>query len=256
MGRSKVEAFRLVCSRTAFTGMSLLLLWLPLSGCGSSNSSNQTTAGLNTRIKTSGMKPIASGPVKYVALGDSTGVGVGANEGGYVARLFKRIEVERPGSTLINLCFSGATSEDVLSNQLGRGLAREPTLVTLGIGINDIGHGIALEQFAENYEKTLSQLRAKTGAAILVTNIPDISTAPRIPPSLRDEMGRRIVLFNERIAEVTSKHEVAVFDIYSSTHEVLASRPELFSGDGFHPSDAGYEHWANEMWPVIAEALR
>lgn len=236
--------------------MSLLLLVLPLSGCGSSNSSNQTTAVVNSRVQTSGMKPIASGPVKYVALGDSTGVGVGASEGGYVARLFKRVEVERPGSTLVNLCFSGATSEDVVSNQLERGLAREPTLVTLGIGINDIGHGIALEQFAENYEKTLSQLRAKTNASILVTNIPDISTAPTIPPSLRDQMRRRILLFNERIAEITRKHEVALFDIYSSTHEVLASRPEFLSGDGFHPSDAGYEHWASEMWPVIREALK
>lgn len=236
--------------------MSLLLLVLALSGCGSSNSSNQTTAGVNSRVQTSGMKPIASGPVKYVALGDSTGVGVGASEGGYVARLFKRIEVERPGSTLINLCFSGATSEDVVSNQLERGLAPEPTLVTIGIGINDIGHGIALEQFAENYEKTLSQLRAKTNASILVINIPDISTAPTIPPSLRDQMRRRILLFNERIAEITRKHEVAVFDIYSSTHEVLASRPEFFSGDGFHPSDAGYEHWANEMWPGIRKALK
>ena len=52
--------------------------------------------------------------VSYVALGDSTGVGVGARNGGYVARLFQRIERVRPASRLTNLCVSGATTADVL----------------------------------------------------------------------------------------------------------------------------------------------
>lgn len=201
------------------------------------------------------MKPIVSGPVTFVALGDSTGIGIGATEGGYVARLFKRVEVVRPGSSLSNLCFSGATSEDVVSSQLERGLALRPTLVTLGIGINDIGHGIGLDQFAANFEKVLAQLATKTSASILVLNIPDISTAPRIPPALREQLVRQIVVFNARIAELARKHDVALFDIYSSTHESLGAHPEFFSDDGFHPSDAGYEHWTGEVWPVIEKAL-
>jgi hypothetical protein len=36
---------------------------------------------------------MTTGPIVYVALGDSTGAGVGARNGGsYVARLFKRLE--------------------------------------------------------------------------------------------------------------------------------------------------------------------
>ena len=62
-----------------------------------------------------------SGPVNYVALGDSTGVGVGARNGGYVARLFQNIASERPESKLTNLCVSGATTADVLRSQLRRG---------------------------------------------------------------------------------------------------------------------------------------
>ena len=59
--------------------------------------------------------------IVHVALGDSTGVGVGAREGGgYVARIFRRVERERPGSRLINLCVSGATTADVLREQAGR----------------------------------------------------------------------------------------------------------------------------------------
>ena len=58
-------------------------------------------------------------PVVYVALGDSTGVGVGARRGGgYVARLFERIERVRPGSRVVNLCVSGARTDDALRGQV------------------------------------------------------------------------------------------------------------------------------------------
>lgn len=196
-----------------------------------------------------------SGPVNYVALGDSTGIGVGARNGGYVARVFEHIVSERPGSKLTNLCVSGATTEDVLRNQLHRGIASDPNLVTLGIGINDIGHGIGLEEFARNYEEILSQLRKGTRAKIVVTNIPDISSAPRIPEFARPQYQQAIVAFNERLGVIAARYEVTLFDVHSSTRDQLPSHPEFFSGDGFHPSDAGYEFWAKEMWPVIARVI-
>src|SRR5215470_9516484 len=118
-----------------------------------------------------------TGPIVYVALGDSTGAGVGAREGGYVARLFKRIEERRPGSTLLNVCVSGATTEDLLRDQLEKGVAANPDLVTVGIGINDIRHGLTLEQFSKNFEVILTTLQEKTHAQIVVTNLPDVSSA-------------------------------------------------------------------------------
>jgi len=198
--------------------------------------------------------PIA-GPIKYVALGDSTGAGVGAREGGYVARLFKRIVGRKQGSNLTNLCVSGATTSDVLRNQLKRALAESPNLVTLGIGINDIGHGFSVEQFSKNYEEILSQLRSGTKATIVVTNIPDISTAPRIPEIVRPEYQRLIIEFNRKLEEIASRHGVIVFDVYTITRDELPAHPEFFSADGFHPSDSGYELWAEKMWPTIARAI-
>ena len=76
--------------------------------------------------------------------------------------LFKRLGAQRPGSKLINLCFSGATTSDVLREQLDSGVAAAPQLVTLGIGINDIGHGVSLEQFAKNYEQILARIKNDT----------------------------------------------------------------------------------------------
>lgn len=198
--------------------------------------------------------PIA-GPVNYVALGDSTGVGVGARNGGYVARLFKRLVAIRPESRLTNLCVNGATTDDVLRGQLDRGIAANPNLVTLGIGINDIGHGVSVDEFARNYEEIIGRLRKETPARIVVTNIPDISSAPRIPEFARLQYQQAIVTFNERLESIASRYEATVFDVHSTTRNQLPSHPEFFSDDGFHPSDGGYELWANEMWPVLARTI-
>ena len=194
--------------------------------------------------------------IRYVALGDSTGAGVGARDGGYVARLFRELQKQRPGSSLTNLCVSGATTADLIRDQLNRGIKSDPQLVTVGIGINDIGHNFPLEQFAGNFELILKSLKRETRAVVVVSNIPDVSSSPRVPQIMRQESQRTIELYNNRLAQIASANGAIVFDVYSVTHEELPKHPEYFSYDGFHPSDAGYEIWAKQMWPVVEHSLR
>ena len=198
---------------------------------------------------------MTTGPIVYVALGDSTGAGVGARDGGYVARLYKRLEERRPESKLSNLCVSGADTTDLVRDQLEKGVALNPDLVTVGIGINDIGHGLTLDQFAKNFDEILSTLKEKTHATIVVTNLPDISTAPRIPTAMRSVYQRQIEEFCKRLEEIANKYGVTIFDVYTITKQELPSHPEYFSADGFHPSDQGYELWASQMWPTLAQAV-
>jgi lysophospholipase L1-like esterase len=72
---------------------------------------------------------------------------------------------------------------------------------------------------------------------------------------MRQEYHQLIVAFNQKLAEIASRHQVSLFDIYAVTHETLASHPEFFSADGFHPSDEGYQFWAEQMWPVMAVTI-
>ena len=198
---------------------------------------------------------MTTGPIVYVALGDSTGSGVGARNGGYVLRLFNRLVERRPGSKLTNLCISGSTTEDLMRDQLQRSTEMNPDLVSVGIGINDIGHGLTIDRFARNYENILTTLREKTHAQIVVTNIPDISSAPRIPGAMRSQYQQQIISFNERLEEIAKRHGVTVFDMYTISKDELPSHPEYFSSDGFHPSDQGYELWAEQMWPSVARVI-
>lgn len=237
-------------TRSAVGVCSFLVLLTILGAC----ESRRVPQNTKRTDKSMSATPI-TGAVVYLALGDSTGVGVGARNGGYVARIFKRIESERADSKLTNLCVSGATSADVLHYQLGRGVRSNPNLITLGIGINDIGHGVDIDKFASNFEEILTTLRRDTQARIVVSNIPDISSAPRIPEFARGEYQQAISSFNQRLEAIAKSHDVIVFDVHTITAEQLPSHPEFFSSDGFHPSDAGYEMWANEMWPVVARTI-
>jgi lysophospholipase L1-like esterase len=195
-------------------------------------------------------------PVTYVAVGDSTGVGVGAGrDGGYPARLLKRIKQERPKAKLVNLCVSGATSEDLVREQLEQAIAARPTLITVAIGINDMGHYVAVEKFARNFEEIVRRLKTETSARIVVSNLPDISFAPVAPVTMREQLRAQINLFNRHIAEIVERHEVSLVDAYTETHAVIPAHPEFFSDDGFHPSDAGYEYWAKSMWPAVKAAI-
>ncbi|HEY0174624.1 MAG TPA: SGNH/GDSL hydrolase family protein [Pyrinomonadaceae bacterium] len=195
-------------------------------------------------------------PVVYVALGDSTGAGVGARKGGgYVARLFHRVERVRPGSRLVNLCVSGATTSDVLRTQVARVGGERPTLVTLCIGINDVSRQAGPEQFARDFEEVVARLRAQTGAPVVVSNLPDVSHAPAVPDFLRAGVRQRIREFNALIAGAASRHALFLADAFEKSAAVIPTHPEFFCPDGFHPSDEGYEFWAFEMWPAVKRAL-
>lgn len=203
-----------------------------------------------------GREESEGGPVVYVALGDSTGVGVGARKGGgYVARLFERIERVRPGSRLVNLCESGATTGDLLRTQVGRVGEAGPTLVTVGVGINDLTRMSAPEQFARNFEEIVARVREQTDAPFVVSNLPDISHAPRVPDFMREGARRAVVLYNERLAAAAARHRLHLADSFGKSAELIPAHPEFFSPDGFHPSDEGYEFWAFEMWPTVKRAL-
>jgi acyl-CoA thioesterase I len=240
-------------SRKSISSARILALLFLLVFCAASCA--QSDSSLKEKMTNMG-KEKEGAAVLYTALGDSTGVGVGAREGGgYVARLFERIKREQPLSRLTNLCVSGATTADVLREQVNQALTTRPTLVTLGIGINDIGHGINVAQFARNYEEIIKKLRAETKATIVVTNIPDISFAPVVPAYARDSTRRSVQLFNEKVHAIAEQYELHVVDIYTETHRVIPAHPEFFSEDGFHPSEEGYEYWAQTMWPLVRSAI-
>lgn len=247
-----MKAWRRKFSNSFFILHPSILILVFLVACGGGLRDSSNTQGNNTNMTNESLRNI---PVVYVAVGDSTGVGVGASDGGYPARLLKRIKQEGRQARLVNFCVSGATTEDLLRGQLNQAIAASPTLITVGIGINDLGHYVPLEKFARNFEEIIKRLKTETSAAVVVSNLPDISFAPVVPLYAREQTRSQINLFNERIAEIVKRYNLTPVDAYAETHAVMPEHPEFFSSDGFHPSDEGYEYWAKTMWPSVKAAI-
>lgn len=189
--------------------------------------------------------------ISYVALGDSSAVGVGASRGGgYPERLASRLRKEGFSLGLTNVGMSGAVIRDVFTSQVKRAVATQPTLVTIGVGTNDIWRGTSLEDFRDDLGRIARRLKP-TGASLVIVNVPDMALAPvaRMVPSHLYE--GRIEPFNEAISHVAREHGMHVVDLYAASKVFIPERPDFFSFDGFHPSDAGYEQWADLMLPTV-----
>ncbi|MCY1014826.1 SGNH/GDSL hydrolase family protein [Pyxidicoccus sp. MSG2] len=189
--------------------------------------------------------------VNYVALGDSTAVGVGAARGGgYPERLASRLRSDGLPVGLTNLGQSGARIRDVFTGQVKRAVAAQPTLVTLGVGTNDLWRGTSVEDFQEELDRIARRLK-QTGAPLVVVNIADMALAPvakLVPSSLYEG---RIEPFNAAMAEVARAHGLHLVDLYTASKEMIPQRPQFFCHDGFHPSDEGYEEWADLLLPTV-----
>lgn len=184
----------------------------------------------------------------YVALGDSTGVGVGARDGrGYVVRLLALMHARDPSVQLLNLCVSGATAPDVASRQLPRALKAAPSLCTLFIGTNDVLWG-SERSFKQSMSLCSSTLREQ-GIRTLLCTLPNLTHAPLAGShqvALHSAgLARKLTAYNEQIRELAARDQHELLDLFAVG---LADSPHFFSPDGFHPSADGYEALAGLLW--------
>jgi acyl-CoA thioesterase I len=193
-------------------------------------------------------------PVTYVALGDSTveGVGASSRETTYVSRLYGELRAVYPLAQLQNLGVAGATSADVLADQLPRALALAPDLVTVSIGPNDITAHVGVDPYERNLARIFTRLRRETRAVIVVSLIPDLAVTPRFRASEdREAVARQSVLFNDALRRQARGAGAELVDLYTVSQREVPAHPELVGADGYHPSDLGYARWAQLMWQAV-----
>jgi lysophospholipase L1-like esterase len=184
----------------------------------------------------------------YVALGASDAVGVGATRPtteGWVPVVADGLPA---GTHALNLGVSGATLGDMLADQLPVALDAAPRWVTVWPAPNDFRNGTSLAMFADQLEQLLAALLpadVNQQRTIAVLTLPDLRSLPSFARSESAALDARVREWNAVIAEVVGRHapRAVLVDLYGSWAE-LESHPEYISGDGFHPSSAGYRRIA------------
>jgi lysophospholipase L1-like esterase len=154
------------------------------------------------------------------------------------------------GSTLHNFGISGILLGDALVKELPSAVATHPNLVTVWNAVNDLKAPVRLATYAHQLAVLLQTLHTQTHAAVFVGNVPDLSLVPAFHAVPAATLDATVAQWNAAIAAVAARYGATVVDLYAPSRD-LASHPEYISGDGFHPSTAGYRDEAATFWRTI-----
>ena len=193
----------------------------------------------------------------FVVLGDSTAAGVGAGSpaNAYPQVLARRLADDDYRVDLQVFGASGARAADVLREQIQTAIEAEPDLVFIGIGANDTTHLTPLDDIRTDIAFALDKLETQSSADIVIAGAPDMRAQAFLQP-LRWLAGWRGRQVSGAIEDAGDEAGVAVVELAEKTGPLFGSAPDRYhSADNFHPSAAGYELWANAIYPVLSEAL-
>lgn len=110
--------------------------------------------------------PIAPNALTVVALGDSITAGIGTSgDNDYVSRLSSRT-----GVAIINAGRSGDTTGDALARLDSAVLSRNPDIVIVFLGGNDILQSVPVSQRVSNITTIVQRIR-QSGAAVLLIDL-------------------------------------------------------------------------------------
>lgn len=179
---------------------------------------------------------------KYVALGDSLTAGIGTDNINqtFPFQVSQKLALKNTVTT-VNLANSGATSQELIDNQLQKAILEKPDFVTVLIGINDIHNLVSTSQFQKNLDQILKQLKT-TNTKIVVINLPFLGGPSLVKFPYNYLLALRTKQFNQIIKKEATQYNVQLVDLYSNTLE-LKSNDNLYSKDDFHPSSNEYIIW-------------
>ncbi len=156
-------------------------------------------------------------------------------------------------SHLPNLGISGIHLHDALSEELPIALSTSPELVTVWLVANDFVGGVPYDAYIHDLNTLLGQLHSNTHASLVMANLPDLTRLPTFAnqtPAQKAQMLANIQRWNVGIVAAAARYGVTLVDLFSHGSQ-LTAHPEYISGDGFHPSPAGYVQLANLFWQAI-----
>lgn len=211
-------------------------------------SSTATVAVTSTPTPT----PTAAPAVRYVAIGASDTVGIGATDpttGSWPARVAALLP---PGSAYVNLGVSGSVAIQAKDAQLPGAIAQKPTVVSVWLAVNDMNATILPASYREALGAIVDALVAKTDAKIFVGNVPDLRGVPAYKDADKNTLLAQITAYNDAIASVVKSGPGRVFAVDLFTGSAGLVSTITVSGDGFHPSDEGYKLIAQRF----ADAMR
>jgi lysophospholipase L1-like esterase len=194
-------------------------------------------------------------PMKVVFLGDSI-TQMGVNEGGYIWRMQRMLhELGKAGD--IELIGSGIGGNKVYDLYLRLDddvIARQPNVVFLFVGVNDVWHkttlgtGTDLDKFERFYRAIIQKLQGHHIKPILVTPAGIGELKGNANPQDTD-----LNRYSDVIRNLSTQYQLTLVDLrqqwldYHELHNNANAEKGILTTDGVHLNDAGNEWVAQAM---------
>lgn len=189
---------------------------------------------------------IAKPATKLLVFGDSTAVGIGADQlqSSFSYRIAQQLADSEHQIQVINYARSGARIADIVANQLPAQLPDRPLDIFISVGANDATHLTNPDHYHQSWQRIFDWLMTHPIDRIIISSAPDMGLTPALPFGFRQLVGARAKAENIWLqAEIARRQlPISYLDIYN---QAKLDRSDLYAADRFHPSSSGYQKWAN-----------
>lgn len=214
------------------------------------------TGGGTVAVATPFLTPLAR-PIRYVAIGASDTVGVGANDPAtqaWPAVLATRLPAD---TRFTRAARGGIVLGDALKVEVGQAIAAKPTLITVWLAANDITRQVPLATYQGQLDTLLTRLTGETQAQIVLLNLPDLSLvlSPKLVPGGSAELRATVQNWNRIIAGTAAPYgdRVLLVDLFPQSDRITTDS-SVVSGDNWHPSTKGYAAIADYVYGQMQAA--
>jgi len=171
----------------------------------------------------------------------TAGMGLDPNEA-FPALIQEKVDSLQLSYNVVNAGLSGETTASG-KNRLGWVLNGDIDVFVLELGANDGLRGIPLEETRSNLQEILDLVQQKN------PNTTIILAGMQIPPNMGQDYTSE---FKNIFPDLAKKNKIRLIPFLL---EDVAGNPELNQPDGIHPTAEGQKIIANNIWPIIANAI-
>jgi acyl-CoA thioesterase-1 len=186
----------------------------------------------------------AEGAKRIVVLGDSIAAGYGVDpEEAYPAVLQRKIDEAKLPYTVVNAGLSGDTTAGGL-RRIDWILKQPLDILIVELGGNDGLRGLPVSQTRSNLQAIIDRTRAK------YSNVKILIAGMKMPANMGADYTTE---FEKTFADIARKNHAAFMPFVL---ENVGGKPELNQADRIHPTPAGHEIVAQNIWPVLKPLLK
>jgi len=196
--------------------------------------------------------------LRYVALGDSYTIGTSVKaRDRWPNQLVRALSPQVDLDLIGNLAMSGATTGDVIEEQLPQLPRMDPDFISLLVGVNDVVRGFDPEVYRAHLDTILDDLLQQVSPArlLLITTPNYTLTAKGDDYGDPSRQAPRVAVFNHVLEAEAAARGIPVVDI-TPVANLVSGDPSLVAGDGLHPSAKQYAGWVEIIAPKVRQMLR